>query len=111
MKFSSIHIKDDLNLSPNKYRIYLRNGVVAEGIVHTDHFMVVDDGKIELNLEGIKERDPVYGLPVLWITKELRDEVGELFVQVMDPVSVIITHPSHVLDKHPAELLTRDEVF
>ncbi|MBT5136610.1 MAG: hypothetical protein HOM36_03545, partial [Phycisphaerae bacterium] len=111
MKFSSIHIKDDLNLSPNKYRIYLRNGVVAEGIVHTDHFMVVDDGKIELNLEGIKERDPVYGLPVLWITKELRDEVGELFVQVMDPVSVIITHLSHVIDKHAAELLTRDEVF
>ncbi|MDE1037631.1 MAG: FHIPEP family type III secretion protein [Phycisphaerales bacterium] len=111
MKFSSIHIKDNLNLSPNKYRIYLRNGVVAEGIVHTDHFMVVDDGKIELNLEGIKERDPVYGLPVLWITKELRDEVGELFVQVMDPVSVIITHLSHVIDKHAAELLTRDEVF
>ena len=37
MKFSSIHIKDDLNLSPNKYRIYLRNGVVAEGKIGRAH--------------------------------------------------------------------------
>ena len=52
------------------------------------------------SIEGIQEQDPVFGLPVLWITQELQEEVGGLFVQVMDPVSVIITHLSKVVEKH-----------
>ena len=111
IKFSSIHIKDDLQLSPNSYRIYVRNGIVGEGVVHKDRYMVIEGDQRGLDLDGIQEHDPVFGMPVLWITEELQNEVGKLFVQVMDPVSVIITHLSTIVDKHASELLSRDEVF
>ena len=111
LRIPSIQIKDDLQLPVNAYRIYLRNGVVAEGTVYKDRYMVINDGKNDLCLDGIESKDPVFGLPVLWITEELRDELGELFVQVMDPVSVLITHVDQVVKKHASELLCRDEVI
>ena len=111
LKIPSIQIKDDLKLPANIYRISIRNGIVGEGVVHADRFMVIEDEKNSSSIEGIQEQDPVFGLPVLWITQELQEEVGGLFVQVMDPVSVIITHLSKIVEKHAPELLTRDEAF
>lgn len=105
-----IHIKDDLKLPSNTYRISLRGGIVGEGIVYKDRFMVIANEECESTLDGIQEQDPVFGLPVLWITEEVRDAVGKLFVQAMDPVSVIMTHLSNIVDKHASELLTREEV-
>ena len=105
-----IHIKDDLKLPANAYRIYLRGGIVAEGIVYADRFMVIANKDIDPSLEGISEQDPVFGLPVLWITEEVRDAIGKLFVHAMDPVAVVMTHLSTIVDKHASELLSREEV-
>ena len=105
-----IHIKDDLKLPANAYRIYLRGGIVAEGIVYADRFMVIANKEIDPSLEGISEQDPVFGLPVLWITEEVRDAIGKLFVHAMDPVAVVMTHLSTIVDKHASELLSREEV-
>jgi flagellar biosynthesis GTPase FlhF len=105
-----IHIKDDLKLPSNAYRVYLRGGIVAEGIVYADRFMVIAEEQNDASLEGIQEHDPVFGLPVLWITEEVRDAVGKLFVQALDPVAVVMTHLSSIVDKHASELLTREEV-
>jgi len=110
LKLPSICIKDDLKLPTNTYRIYLRNGLVGEGTVYKDRYMVIASEETETTLDGIQEQDPVFGLPVLWITEKVRDDVGKLFVQTMDPVAVVITHISNIVDKHASELLTREEV-
>ena len=110
IKLPSICIKDDLKLQPNTYRIYIRGGLVGEGIVYKDRYMVIAGEESETTLDGIQEHDPVFGLPVLWITEEVRNDVGKLFVQTMDPVAVVMTHLSNLVDKHAAELLTREEV-
>ena len=104
-----IHIKDNLKLPANTYRIYLRGGIVGEGTVYKDRFMVIDED-CEAGLDGIQEQDPVFGLPVLWITEDVRDAVGKLFVQAMNPISVVMTHLSSIVDRHASELLTREEV-
>lgn len=106
----SIRIKDNLKLPPNTYRIYLRGGIVGEGVVHKDRFMIVAGTEEESDLEGIEEREPVFGLSATWVTEEIRDSVGELFIQAMDSVSVIMTHLANVVQKHASELLTREAV-
>lgn len=105
-----IRIKDNLKLPVNTYRIYLRGGVVGEGVVHKDRFMVVLGEESGTDLEGIREREPVFGLAAVWVTAEVRDSVGELFVQAMDPISVVMTHLANIVQKHAAELLTREAV-
>ncbi|MEE2912983.1 MAG: FHIPEP family type III secretion protein [Planctomycetota bacterium] len=106
----SIQIKDNIKLPANTYRIYLRGGVVGEGILHKDRYMVVLGDDVEIDLEGVREREPVFGLQAIWVTKEVRDSIGELFVQAMDPVSVVMTHLANIVQKHAAELLTREAV-
>ena len=106
----SIRIKDNLKLPANTYRIYVRGGIVGEGIVHNDRFMIVSGEGVETNFEGIRELEPVFGLSAIWVTEEVRDSVGELFLQAMDPVSVVMTHLSNIVQKHASELLTREAV-
>lgn len=110
LKIPPIQIKDDLNLPSNTYRIYLRGGIMGEGVVYKDRFMVVEGEEDGENLEGIREQDPVFGLSAIWITEEVRDSVGELFVRAIDPVSVVMTHLSNIVDKHASEFLSREEV-
>ncbi|HIB01310.1 MAG TPA: hypothetical protein EYO31_05365 [Phycisphaerales bacterium] len=106
----SFRIKDNLQLEPNTYRIFLRGGIVGEGVLYKDRSMVVAGEDTAADIEGIREREPVFGLSAIWVTDEIRKGIDELFVQVMEPVNVLITHVEHVVEHHAAELLTREEV-
>ena len=106
----SVSVKDNLKIPANAYRISIRGGVVAEGVVHKDRFMVVMDEAQDETLEGIQEREPVFGLSAIWITEELCHSVGDLFLHAMSPVTVVMTHLSYVVEKYASELLTREAV-
>ena len=106
----SVRIKDNLALNANTYRLYLKGGVVAEGVVYKDRYMVVAGEDISNDLEGIREREPVFGYSAVWVTEEAMKDLGDLFVKAMDPVTVIMTHLSHVVKAHASELLSREDV-
>ncbi|HIA71212.1 MAG TPA: flagellar type III secretion system protein FlhA [Phycisphaerales bacterium] len=106
----SVRIKDNLALNANTYRLYLKGGVVAEGVVYKDRYMVVAGEDISDDLEGIREREPVFGYSAVWVTEEAMKDLGDLFVKAMDPVTVIMTHLSHVVKAHASELLSREDV-
>ena len=106
----SISIKDNLALNVNTYRLCLKGGVVAEGIVYKNRYMVVVGEDISSDIEGIREREPVFGYSAVWVTEEALADLGDLFVQAMDPVTVIMTHLSYVIKAHASELLSREDV-
>ena len=106
----SVRIKDNLTLNANTYRLYLKGGVVAEGVVYKDRYMVVAGDEISNDLEGIREREPVFGYSAVWVTEEAMKDLGDLFVKAMDPITVIMTHLSHVVKAHASELLSREDV-
>lgn len=106
----SIRIKDNLALPANTYRLSLKGGVVAEGVVYKDRLMVVAGEDSSQDIEGIREREPVFGYNAIWVTEAVRDGLGDLFLQAMDPVKVIMTHLSHVVKTHASELVSREDV-
>jgi flagellar biosynthesis protein FlhA len=106
----SIRIKDNLALPANSYRIMLKGGVVGEGVVYRERFMVVAGDETSQALEGIREREPVFGYSAIWVTEKVRAGLGDLFVQSMSPVTVIMTHLSYVVKHHASELLSREDV-
>ena len=106
----SIRIHDNLALASNQYRIKLRGGIVGEGVIHKNRFMVVKEPNQHEDINGIHENDPVFGLPAVWVTGEVLDQLGELFVQALSPVSVIMTHLSNVTKLYAGELLSREQV-
>ncbi|OGT19951.1 MAG: flagellar biosynthesis protein FlhA [Gammaproteobacteria bacterium RBG_16_57_12] len=105
----SVHIRDNLDLGPNTYRIALLGAVVGEADVYPDKELAINPGQVFGALQGIKCKDPAFGLDAVWIEAELRDQAQTHGYTVVDASTVIATHLSHLLQTHAHELLGREE--
>lgn len=106
----SIHLEDSAELSPNQYIIKLRGEEVARGELLTDHYLAIDPPGGGGEVPGIETVEPAYGAPCRWITPDSRDLAQLYGYTVMDPLSVMVTHLTAVIERHAHELLTRTEV-
>jgi flagellar biosynthesis protein FlhA len=105
-----VHIRDNLALSPNTYRITLLGVTVGEAEVWPDRELAIDPGQVFGKLPGSATRDPAFGMDAVWIEPGQRDQAQTLGYSVVDAGTVIATHLSHILQTHTHELLGRDEV-
>jgi flagellar biosynthesis protein FlhA len=106
----AVHIKDNLELRPNGYRVTLKGAVVGEGEVFPDRFLAINPGHAMLQLPGPATQDPAYGLPATWIDEPGRDEAQMAGYTVVDAPTVIATHLNHLMGVHASKLLGRAEV-
>ncbi|HED36385.1 MAG TPA: flagellar biosynthesis protein FlhA [Gammaproteobacteria bacterium] len=106
----SVHIRDNLDLSPNDYRITLNGVPVGESGVHPDREMAINPGQVYGELQGIAGKDPAYGLDAIWIEIGQRDYAQTLGYTVVDASTVIATHINQILYDNAQELLGHEEV-
>jgi flagellar biosynthesis protein FlhA len=106
----SVHIRDNLDLPPNGYRIILNGVAVGEAEVHVDRDMAINPGKVFGELKGIAAQDPAFGLDAVWIETAQRDQAQTMGYTVVDASTVVATHLSELLQTHAHELLGHDEV-
>ncbi len=106
----TVHIRDNLELSPNAYRISLHGVPVGEAEIMPDKELAINPGKVFGNIPGIPTRDPAFGLEALWIDPVDREQAQTLGYTVVDPSTVIATHLSQILHDHAHELLGHEEV-
>jgi flagellar biosynthesis protein FlhA len=106
---SAVHIRDNLELAPNAYRISLTGVPVGAGEVHVDRELAINPGQVFGRVEGIPTRDPAFGLEAYWIEPARREEAQMLGYTVVDPATVVATHLSQVLKEHAHELLGHEE--
>ncbi|MCB1802314.1 MAG: flagellar biosynthesis protein FlhA [Gammaproteobacteria bacterium] len=106
----SVHIRDNLDLAPNAYRITLNGVPVGEAEVFVDREMAINPGKVFGELKGTPGRDPAFGLDAVWIDVGQRDQAQTMGYTVVDASTVVATHLSELLQSHAHELLGHDEV-
>jgi len=106
----SVHIRDNLDLSPNAYRITLNGVPVGESSVQPDREMAINPGQVYGELQGIPGKDPAYGLDAIWIEPGMRDHAQTLGYTVVDPTTVVATHLNQILNDNAQELLGHEEV-
>ncbi|MEX0584617.1 MAG: flagellar biosynthesis protein FlhA [Natronospirillum sp.] len=106
----SIHIRDNLDLLPNHYRITLMGVTIAEAEVHPERDMAINPGQVFGELPGLKAQDPAFGLDAVWIEGQQKDQAQALGYTVVDASTVVATHLNQVLFKHAHELLGHEEV-
>jgi len=105
----AVHIKDNLELRPNGYRILLKGAVIGEGEVYPERLMAINPGHALLPVPGTATQDPAYGLPALWIDIPVREEAQSSGYTVVDAATVIATHLNHLMGLHASRLLGRAE--
>ena len=106
----AVHIRDNLDLAPNAYRINLAGVPVGEGVIYPERELAINPGKVFGRLSGVETRDPAFGMEAVWIEPSLRDHAQTLGYTVVDASTVIATHLSHVIQTHAHELLGHEEV-
>lgn len=105
----TIHVKDNLNISANNYRIFLRGVVLAESQVYPDLHLAINPGHIKEPLSGTPTKDPTFGLDAWWITAEQREKAQSSGYTVVDASTVIATHLNYVIRSNAHHLLGYDE--
>lgn len=106
----SVHIRDNLDLLPNAYRITLMGVTLGEAEVQPERDLAIDPGQVFGSLDGIKTKDPAFGLDAVWIEPSQRDSAQTLGYTVVDASTVIATHLNQILQKHSHELLGHEDV-
>ena len=105
-----VHLRDNLELPPNSYRITILGSPVGEAEVFPDRDLAINPGQLSATIAGTPTKDPAFGLPAVWIEKSRREQAQALGFTVVDAGSVIATHLSHLLQIHSHELLGHEEV-
>jgi flagellar biosynthesis protein FlhA len=105
----AVHIRDNLDLSPNAYRIQLSGVPVGEGSVFPDREMAINPGRVFGTLQGVETRDPAFGMDAVWIEPSMREHAQSLGYTVVDASTVIATHLSQLIAQHAHEILGHEE--
>jgi len=106
----AVHIRDNLELGPNSYRITILGAPVGESEVFPDRELAINPGQVSGTIPGSATKDPAFGLDAIWIDKARREQAQAQGYTVVDASSVIATHLSHLLQSHAHELLGHEEV-
>ncbi|MCK6408508.1 flagellar biosynthesis protein FlhA [Thauera sp.] len=104
-----VHIRDNLELKPNGYRLALKGVEVGGGDAYPGQFLAINPGRVSGPLAGRETTDPAFGLPAVWIDASMREQAHALGYTVVDASTVVATHLNHVILNHAAELLGRQE--
>lgn len=105
-----VRLRDNIQLNPNEYVIKIKGVKVAKGEVYFDHYLAMDPGTAEGELEGIETIEPAFGLRAKWITESEREKAEIYGYIVVDPPSVIATHLTEIIKEKAHELIGRQDV-
>ncbi|MFZ2853547.1 MAG: flagellar biosynthesis protein FlhA [Rhodocyclaceae bacterium] len=106
---SPVHIRDNLELKPNAYRILLKGVEIGQGEAFPGNLLAINPGRVAGTLHGVATVDPAFGLPAIWIEPALRDQAQAFGYTVVDPSTVTATHLNHLILSNAAQLLGRQE--
>jgi flagellar biosynthesis protein FlhA len=106
---SPVHIRDNLELKPNAYKILLKGVEIGEGEAFPGNLLAINPGRVAGQIAGTPTRDPAFGLPAVWIDAALREQAQAYGYTVVDASTVTATHLNHLILSHTAELLGRQE--
>ena len=104
-----IRIRDNIRLKPSGYSIKIYDIEVASGEVMVGRLMALNPGAVDEPVDGIKTKEPSFGLPATWITKGQQIEAEAKGYTVIDPTSVIVTHLTETIKSHAPDILTREQ--
>lgn len=106
----SVKIKDNLELKPGGYVIKIKGIEITKGELMPDHFLAMDPGTVIEKIDGIETKEPVFGLPAVWISEDMKDDAQYNGYTVVDLSTVMATHLTEILKTNLHELFGRQEL-
>lgn len=106
----TVHIRDNLDLMPNSYRITLMGVSIASADIYPERDLAINPGQVLGEIEGVDGKDPAFGLAAVWIEPNQKDQAQALGYTVVDASTVVATHINQIIQEHACELLGHEEL-
>jgi flagellar biosynthesis protein FlhA len=104
-----VHIRDNVRLKPAEYRLLLKGAVIGSGELKSNHLLAMDPGNVSTPIEGLKTKEPAFGLDALWISENDKERAQFSGYTVVDLPTVVTTHITELVRGHMYELIGRQE--
>ncbi|MCC5016114.1 MULTISPECIES: flagellar biosynthesis protein FlhA [unclassified Legionella] len=105
----TVHIRDNLDLKPNHYRISLAGVIMGEAAIFSEKWLAINPGQVFGELDGQPTRDPAFGLEAVWINENQKEVALTYGYTVVDASTVVATHLSQILEQNSQQLLGYEE--
>ncbi|MBZ5650508.1 MAG: flagellar biosynthesis protein FlhA [Acidobacteriia bacterium] len=105
----SIHITDNLTIKDLEYVIHLRGVEIARWEMRRDCLLAISSQPNPPALAGVDTRDPAFGAPAKWISKEQQAQALAAGYAVVDQTAALATHLGEIIRQNAHELLSRHE--
>ena len=105
----TVHIRDNLDLAPNQYRININGVVRGQGELMPGHELAINPGVTHGTLSGTETRDPAFGLESVWIDSAQKEYAQTLGYTVVDASTALATHLNKILQENAKDLFGHDE--
>ena len=101
-----IKVTNSIDLPPKAYQIKIHGTVVASQSVRLGDIMVITgDGRVP-DVPHEDTREPAFGMKAVWISDAYAAEVKRQNFQIVDTLSVLLTHLSEVIRNNLSQLLS-----
>jgi len=105
-----VRIRDDLNLEASQYQIKIGQKIVADDLIYADKKLAIASDVTNLELSGLKVKEPAFGVDAYWIDKELQADAEAKGYVIVEPDDVLTTHLNQIINSYASELLGQEEV-
>ena len=105
-----VHMRDNLRLAGNAYRVMLSGNLLGEGSVRMGKLLAIFQGEGPPPVPGEDFTEPAFGLPARWIAQSDRQRAELAGCTVVDPATALATHLGELLGNNVHELLGRREL-
>jgi flagellar biosynthesis protein FlhA len=105
----SIHITDNLTIAELEYVVHLRGVEIARWEMRRDCLLAISSQPVTETIPGIDTRDPAFGAPAKWISRDSQARAVAAGYAVVDQTAVLATHLGELVRRNAHELLTRQE--
>ncbi len=105
-----VHIKDNLQLEPGAYSLIIKGIEVGKGEMMMDHYLAMQAGEVDEQIDGLETVEPAFGLPAIWISEDDREKAQIAGYTVVDVPTIVSTHLTEIIKSQAPEFLGRQEV-
>ncbi len=106
-----INFKDNTSFRPRgRYIIRIKGAKSAEGVLKSGYLLALKTPNVMADLDAEPAKDPIFGEDGYWILEHMVQDAQMKGYQVLEPLSILITHLDVVVRRNLHELIQRQHV-
>ncbi len=114
----TVRVRDNKTLKPLEYVIKVNGYSAGRFEFRKNSFLILDTGSVKTEMSGKSAKEPVFGIPGLWITKGRKSEAEKNGYVVLTAERMIKVHLAETIKENLSSVITTqyvgellDEVF